>query len=100
MIDPPANGAKSEYSEDRANLIYAALTLINKNKDMTFYCISNLIGMFNQFQGLFCNLSEREKMNEAKRRLAMLIGDKYLVQLDEMFPQVMQIGGNNDDLKK
>lgn len=71
---------------------YSELENEGKVEYFNFFFIGQLLGQFKETQRFFCNLHYPTKIERAKMKLEVLIGEQYLIELHEMFPEILQIG--------
>lgn len=71
--------------------IYPAL-LANGREKFHFLCFTDLIEEFKEIQGYFCQMKEISELEKAKQGLNSLIGEENLMELDELYPEIMRIG--------
>lgn len=84
---------KPEYNEAEVLRLFVELMANGANQKINYFGVGILVANFKQIQRYFCNLSELIELETAKKRLAKLIGVELLVNLEGLFPEIMQIGG-------
>lgn len=89
---------KPEFDEKETREFYETVAENGSIKYMNFLCFSELLRRFAEMQRFFCNLPNAGKLLEAKEKLIGLIGMENMLELDEMFPEIMQIG--NEEINK
>uniref|UniRef100_A0A914I046 polynucleotide adenylyltransferase n=1 Tax=Globodera rostochiensis TaxID=31243 RepID=A0A914I046_GLORO len=85
------NWVKPKYDDISTKTYFTNLNDSGKSDSMHFYSITELIRQYLEVQRFFCDLSDSTIIQNVKRKIAVIIGEDYLIELDEMFPEILQI---------
>uniref|UniRef100_A0A183BI42 polynucleotide adenylyltransferase n=1 Tax=Globodera pallida TaxID=36090 RepID=A0A183BI42_GLOPA len=88
---PLAKQTARRANEFTAKTYFAKLNNSGKSNSMHFYSITELIRQYLEVQRFFCDLSNSTVIQNVKTKIAVIIGEDYLIELDEMFPEILQI---------
>lgn len=85
--------ADSEFDEAEAKRIYSKYADDERiSQGISMLCITEVIRHFQEMRRFLCNLPNKNRILKVKQRLGELIGEEQLAMLDELFPEILQIG--------
>lgn len=83
---------KPAYNDAETKKFYEKLTVTGIKEEMNFRSMKELLRKYRTFQRFFCEASTDQMIQGYKEKLGMILGDERLVELDKMFPEILQIG--------
>ncbi|KAL3078702.1 hypothetical protein niasHT_034852 [Heterodera trifolii] len=89
------NWVKPKFDEEKAKeYFFTFLQLYGSKSDtnyMIFFAICDLIDVSLEVRRFFCDSSDSKAMQKVKIRVGQIMDKEYLIQLDEMYPEILQI---------